>query len=101
MSPFATSIAITRVDAADYLDAVLLIYTILIIARVLMSWIPQIPDNPVARGVAGFIEDVTEPYLSLWRRIIPPIGGGLDISPILAILVLQIVGGIVVNAVAG
>lgn len=66
-----------------------------------MSWIPRIPDNPLVRGVVGFVEDVTEPYLGLWRRIIPPIGGGLDISPILAIFVLQIVGGIVVRAVAG
>lgn len=93
--------AITRVDVAEYLDALLWIYTILIIIRVLMSWLPSIPENPVIRGILGFVEDVTEPYLAIWRRLIPPIGGGLDISPIVAILVLSIGGGIVVNLVAG
>lgn len=73
----------------------------MIIIRVLMSWLPSVPDNPVIRGILGFVEDVTEPYLSIWRRLIPPIGGGLDISPIVAILVLSIGGGIVVNLVAG
>jgi YggT family protein len=41
--------------------------------------------------VLGFLRDVTEPYLSLFRRFIPPIGP-VDVSPIVAILVLQIVG---------
>lgn len=94
-------LAITRVDIAEYLDALLLVYTILIIIRVLMSWIPNIPENPAIRGIFGFIEDVTEPYLAIWRRLIPPLGGGLDISPILAILVLNIGGGLLVNLVAG
>lgn len=96
-----TLLAITRVDIAEYLDALLLVYTILIIIRVLMSWIPSMPENPAIRGVFGFIEDVTEPYLALWRRVIPPIGGGLDISPILAILALNFIGRILVNVVAG
>lgn len=94
-------LAITRVDIAEYLEALLLVYTILIIVRVLMSWIPNIPENPAIRGIFGFIEDVTEPYLAIWRRLIPPLGGGLDISPILAILVLNIAGGLLVNIVAG
>lgn len=101
MNTFFNLFAITRVDVAEYLDALLWIYTILIIIRVLMSWLPSVPDNPVIRGILGFVEDVTEPYLSIWRRLIPPIGGGLDISPIVAILVLSIGGGIVVNLVAG
>lgn len=101
MYALITFFAVNRVDVADYLEALLLIYTILIIIRVLMSWIPSIPDNPAIRGIFGFIEDVTEPYLAIWRRLIPPIGGGLDITPIIAILVLQIGGGILINAVAG
>lgn len=101
MYAITTLLAVDRVDVADYLQALLLIYTILIIIRVLMSWIPNIPENPAIRGIFGFIEDVTEPYLALWRRMIPPIGGGLDITPIIAILVLQIVGGILINLVAG
>ena len=47
-----------------------------------------------------FLRQVCEPYLAIFRRFIPPIGP-LDISPIVAILVLSIVGGIVVNLIRG
>lgn len=101
MNSLFNTFAITRVDVAEYLEALIFIYTILIVIRVLMSWIPNIPENPAIRAVFAFIEDVTEPYLALFRRFIPPIGGGLDISPIVAILVLSIGGGILVNLVEG
>ncbi|MGO0122351.1 YggT family protein [Desulfothermobacter acidiphilus] len=61
------------------------LYFWLIIARVLLSWIPHHPRNVVIR----FIYDVTEPYLSFFRRFIPPIGM-LDLSPIVALFVLQL-----------
>lgn len=96
--------AITRVDVAAYLNALLWIYTILILIRILLTWVPNLPENPVLRPIVGFIEDVTEPYLALFRRIIPPINTGavaFDISVIVAVLVLQIVGGIVVAAIHG
>jgi uncharacterized protein YggT (Ycf19 family) len=96
--------AITRADVADYLSALINVYTILILAEILLSWIPRLPYNPALRWVVQFVHDVTEPYLSIFRRLIPPIGiggGGLDLSPIAALLVLQLVGGIVVRAVAG
>jgi uncharacterized protein YggT (Ycf19 family) len=48
----------------------------------------------------GFLRDVCEPYLRLFRRFIPMIGP-LDISPIVALLALQIVGNLVVNIVHG
>lgn len=96
--------AITRVDIAAYLSALLWIYTILILIRILLTWVPSLPDNPALRPIVGFIEDVTEPYLALFRRVIPPINTGgvlIDISVIVAVLVLQIVGGIVVSLVHG
>lgn len=96
--------ALTRADVADYVEALIWIYTILILVRILLSWIPRIPYNPILRSVIQFVEDVTNPYLNLFRRLIPPVnigGGGLDLSPILAILSLSIVGGIVVNLIAG
>ena len=43
----------------------------------------------------GFLRDVSEPYLGIFRRFIPPIGP-IDISPIVAILVLQLVGGVLI-----
>ena len=57
------------------------------------------PYNRVLNGVLTFLRDVSEPYLRPFRKIIPMIGP-LDISPIVAILVLQIGGGIIVGLIA-
>lgn len=100
MIPFA----ITREDVADYVAALFLIYIILILIRVLMSWIPRMPYNPTLRSVLDFITETTDPYLNLFRRIIPPIGGGgfgLDLSPMIGIIVLVILRGLVVSLIAG
>ena len=96
--------AITRIQIADYVSTLLWVYTILILIRILLSWIPQMPHNPVLSAVVRFVEDVTEPYLAIWRRAIPIVnvgGAGLDLSPIVAIVVLSIGGQIVVNLIAG
>ena len=65
------------------------LYTFIIFVYVILSWIP------VKRGLLVDIDNVLaklcEPYLGLFRRFIPPIGGMLDISPIVAILALQLV----------
>jgi YggT family protein len=58
----------------------------------------------VLSAVVDFVHQVTDPYLNLFRRFLPPIGGGrmaLDISPILATIVLLIVSGIVVGLIRG
>ena len=94
--------AIGRQEIADYVDALFLVYMILIFARILLSWIPRIPYNPALSAVINFINEVTNPYLRIFRRIIPPLGGGgfaLDLSPIIAIFVLIIVRSIVVGAI--
>jgi YggT family protein len=96
--------ALTRDDVADYVAALFLVYIILILIRVLMSWIPRMPYNPTLRSVLDFITETTDPYLNLFRRIIPPIGGGglgLDLSPMIGIIVLVILRGIVVALIAG
>ena len=94
--------AVDRNDVADYVDALFLVYLILLFARILLSWIPRLPYNPVLRSVVDFIHQVTDPYLNVFRRILPPVGGGgfaLDLSPIIAIIVLYIVRAIVVGAI--
>jgi len=96
-------VALTRGDVADYLAALLFVYTILIIANVILSWVQQfrpLPYNLPLRAVIGFIEESTNPYLNLFRSFIPRIGP-LDISPIVAILALSILGGIAVSAIRG
>jgi YggT family protein len=97
-------LAITRDDVADYVAALFLVYIILILIRVLLSWIPRMPYNPTLRAVLDFITETTDPYLNLFRRIIPPIGGGgfgLDLSPMIGIIVLLIARGLIVALIAG
>lgn len=66
------------------------ILTFAIIARSLLSWFPQSPNNPLVR----ILFQVTEPVLAPFRRIIPRLGM-MDLSPIVAIISLQIVASIV------
>jgi YggT family protein len=97
-------VAITRVDVANYVNALVLVYLVLIFIRILMSWVPRMPYNRVLNGLLKFVSDVTDPYLNLFRRFIPPLRmgpGALDLSPIIATFVLLIVGGIVASAIHG
>ena len=96
--------AIDRVTVADFLAALVTVYSLLIFAYVLLSLVfsfgVRVPYSRWSDAVLGFLRDVCEPYLRIFRRFIPMIGP-LDISPIVALLVLQIVGNIVVGAVHG
>lgn len=64
-------------------------YTWIIFFYVLMSWIPH--DRGVIGSIYNAFGKICDPYLDLFRRFIPPIGGMVDISPIFAVLVLQLV----------
>ncbi|MCB0869963.1 MAG: YggT family protein [Solirubrobacterales bacterium] len=69
-----------------------------------MSWIPRLPENGAIQAVAGFIRQTTDPYLNLFRRFLPPVGGGgfaLDLSPVVGIFLLLIGQQIVVALVRG
>jgi len=95
-------LAITRNDVADYVSTLSLVYIILIFIRILTSWIPRMPYNRYLAAVLKFVSDVTDPYLNLFRRILPPVrmgGAGLDLSPIVATFVLIIVSTIVVGLI--
>ena len=99
-----TLLALTRQDVADYVSALFLVYFILIFIRILLSWIPRMPYYPWLRAIVDFVHQVTDPYLNIFRRIIPPLGGGgfaIDLSPILAIIVLSIVWRVVVALIGG
>ena len=96
--------AITRHDVADYLATLLQIYIVLIFIRILMSWIPRMPYNRYLNAVLNFVRDVTDPYLNLFRRFLPMVRigpGALDLSPIVATVVLIIVGRIIIGLVDG
>jgi YggT family protein len=96
-------LAITRDDVAEYVNALFIVYIILIFIRVLLSWIPRLPYNRPLRAVVEFVHQVTDPYLNLFRRLLPPVGGrsfALDISPILAIIVLLIAQAVIVGLIS-
>ena len=98
-------LATAREQVADFLSALLWVYVILIFAYIVTTLIfsfgGRIPYSRWSSAVLGFLRDVVEPYLSIFRRFIPPIGP-IDISPIVAILVLQIVGfSLVIPAIRG
>ncbi len=74
----------------DTLATSLHIYLLLIFVRILLTWFPTVNwMNQVASGLSP----ITDPYLNVFRSFIPPIGG-LDLSPIVAIIVLQFVAGL-------
>lgn len=99
-----TLLALTRGDIADYVDTLVLVYVVLIVIRILMSWIPRMPYNRWLNMVLTFVTDVTDPYLNLFRRFIPPLRigpGALDLSPTIGLFVLLIVGGLVASLIRG
>ena len=93
--------AVTRDDVATYVNAIFIVYIILIFCRILMSYLPRVPYSVPLRAVMDFISETTDPYLNIFRRFIPPIGGGFDLSPVVATFVLLIIQGILVTLIAG
>lgn len=80
-------------------DVAFEVYLWLIIIRVILSWFPVRTYGVVSR-IVDFIYDVTEPFLAFFRKYIPaiPLGGvGLDISPIVAIIVLNFLRRIIIS----
>jgi YggT family protein len=69
------------------LSGLLEIYVILIIIRVVLSWVRPYPHS----AIEGALYQITEPVLGAVRRVIPPIGGGLDISPIIVIVAISLI----------
>ena len=92
-----------RHEIAGFLAALLTVYTICIIAWIVASFVfalgVRVPYNRFANAVLDFLRDVSDPYLRIFRRL-PLQLGPIDFSPIVAIIVLRIVGGIVVELIA-
>jgi YggT family protein len=98
------ALALSRGDVATYVNALFIVYIVLIFANILISYVPRMPYHPLLRRMLDFITETTNPYLNFFRRFLPPIGGGgfaLDLSPIIGIIVLFVAQGILVNLIAG
>ena len=92
-----------RQEIADFLSALIFVYTIIIVAWIVASFVfslgARVPYNRVVSAILDFLRDVSEPYLRIFRKL-PLQFGPIDFSPIVAIIVLRIVGGLVVSLIA-
>jgi len=96
--------ALTRGDIANYVQALFLVYILLIFVYILLNMMFSLglrpPYSRWTDAVMNFLRDVCEPYLKLFRRFVPPIGM-FDFTPMVAIIVLYIVQYFVVKAIQG
>ena len=83
-----------------WVNALFLVYTICILLRILMSWVTIAPMRRWSIAIVEFLNDTTNWYLNFFRRFIPAVGP-LDLSPIVALLVLGIVNRFVVEILSG
>jgi YggT family protein len=98
------ALALSRGDVATYVNALFIVYIALIFANILISYVPRMPYNPYLRAVLDFVTETTNPYLNFFRRFLPPVGlggFGLDLSPIVGIIVLVVAQSILVGLISG
>jgi YggT family protein len=99
-----TLLALTRADIASYVAALFLVYIIIIFVYLLLNLMFGMGLRPpYARwsdAVLSFLRDVSEPYLRLFRRLIPSFGM-FDFSPVVAILVLWILRAVITSLITG
>jgi uncharacterized protein YggT (Ycf19 family) len=93
-------LATTRTEVAGFLSTLIYVYTLLIILYIVTQLLFSVglrpPYSRTIDAVLGFLRDICEPFLRIFRRLIPAFGG-IDLSPILAIITLQIINSVVVN----
>jgi YggT family protein len=84
-------------SAQNFVQVFIWVYVLLIFAYVLMSWV-RLPYSIWLSRIQRFLYDVVEPYLRIFRRILPPLGP-LDLSPMVAVIVLFVVGQLVIGLI--
>jgi uncharacterized protein YggT (Ycf19 family) len=77
----------------SFVHVFILVYVLLILAFILMSWV-RVPYSPFLNRIQRFLYDVCDPYLRLFRRFLPPLGP-LDLSPMVAVISLYAIDQIV------
>lgn len=81
-------------DLAGILNLLFTVLTVAIIARALISWI----DPGFRYQISQMLVDLTEPIIGPIRRVVPPLGGMIDLSPIIALVLLQVIRRVVINS---
>lgn len=89
--------SLVLLDAVDqirtFIDTFVLVYILVIFVYIITSWV-RLPYSPWLNRIQRFLYDVSEPYLRLFRRIVPPLGP-LDLSPLVAVFTLVLLNRIV------
>jgi len=88
LSPHSVVLFDAISSAKRFVDIFISVYILLIFIYVLSSWI-RVPYSPSLRRIQDFLRDVCEPYLRLFRRVLPSFGP-LDLSPVVAVISLLI-----------
>jgi uncharacterized protein YggT (Ycf19 family) len=98
------ALATTRSDIASYVSALFEVYIVIIFVYILLNLLfsfgMRLPYARWSDALMNFLRDVCEPYLRLFRRFIPPLGA-IDLSPMVAIIVLYFVRSLLVSVIQG
>ena len=96
------ALAVTRNDIASYVNTLFWVYILIIFVYILLKMMFSLglrpPYSRPLNAFLGFLRDVSEPYLRLFRKIIPS-AGMIDFSPMVAILVLYLLQVVITNAI--
>jgi YggT family protein len=85
--------AISRIE--DFLRVFVYVYSLLILAYIITSWV-RLPYSVWLNRIQRFLYDVCDPYLRMWRRVLPMFGP-LDLSPVIGVAALYILLAVVIN----
>ncbi len=95
-------LASARTQIADFLSALIYVYTLLIIVYIVVQLLFAVglrpPYSRASDSILAFLRDVCEPFLRVFRRVIPSFGG-LDFSPVFALITLSILNNVVVERI--
>jgi YggT family protein len=95
--------AAARVEIADFVAALFFVYSLILVGWIVVSLVLSLglrpPYNRAVRGTLDFLHDTAEPFLRIFRRLGLQFGP-LDLSPIVALIALRLVGGLLVSAIS-
>jgi YggT family protein len=91
----STLLADAITSAQNFVQVFATVYTLIIFAYILTSWV-RMPYSPWLNRIQRFLHDVSEPYLRLFRRVLPSMGP-LDLSPWIAVIVLWLLAEVLIN----
>jgi len=84
---------VDRVES--FVDVFIYVYSLVILAYIITSWV-RLPYSVWLNRIQRFLYDVCDPYLRMWRRVLPNFGP-LDLSPVVGVLALYVLRAVLIN----